>query len=138
MGEHSEAAGGRSAAGLWPGALARDPHLPGSLLRFTPNGSKEGHGHLRGRAGQVPREHEGAGWKLPTLSSQVHGSTIQLLLPEQSGGSDVMGGQGPPGASAVSQGWGQAPNLLVPLWGPWAVYRASHISHLTMGRNPHQ
>ena len=50
----------RSAAGLGPGALARDPHLPGSLLRFSPNGSEEGRGHLRGRAGQVPREAEGA------------------------------------------------------------------------------
>lgn len=130
--------GGRSAAGLGPGALPGDPHLPGTLLRFTPNGSKEGCGHPRGRAGQVPREAEGAGWKMPPLPSQVHGSAIRLLLPKQSGRLDAMGSQGPPGASAVSQGWGQAPNLLIPLWGPWALYRTSHICRLTMGRNPRQ
>lgn len=129
----------RSAAGLGPGALARDPHLPGSLLRFSLNGSKEGRGHLRGRAGQVPREAEGAG-RMEAAHSVLPSSWVSdtAAAPRAEWRADVMRGQGPPGASAVSQGWGQAPNLLVPLCGPRAAYRASHISHLTMGRNPHQ
>ena len=45
-----------SAAGRGPGALARDPHLLGSLLRFTPNGSAAG----RARSPETPREPDGS------------------------------------------------------------------------------
>lgn len=90
----------------------------------------------RSRAGQVPRDAEGARWKLPPLSSRVYGSATLLLFAEQSDRPGAQRGQGPQGASAVSQGRGQAPDLCIPLWGLWAVYRASgwastHITELS-------
>ena len=47
------------AAGRGPGALARGPHLLGSLLRFTPSGSKEAAGtRAAGRARSPERLRE--------------------------------------------------------------------------------
>ena len=136
VGVRGVAAGGLASSrpGAWGAGQRSSP--AGQFAPFHPQREQGGRRYPSGRAGQVPGEAEGARWKLPPLSSQVYGSAILLLLDEQSVRPDARGGQGPRGASAVSQGWGQAPNLRIPLWGLWAVYRASgwastHITELS-------
>lgn len=128
----------RSAAGLGPGALPRDPHLPGTLLRSLPTGARSGlwAPGRQGRARSPERLREPDGRCPFVLPSSWVSDTAAAPQTEWQAGH-----YGKPATGRLFScfpGVGQAPNLLIPLWGPWVLYRTSHICRLTMGRNPHQ
>ena len=76
----------RSAAGLGPGALPRDPHLPGTLLHFTPTGARRAVGtHAAGRARSPERLREPDG-RCPLCPPKFMGQRYGCCSPSRVAG----------------------------------------------------